>query len=237
MKEFEVVSISPNRPNIMYIVRERHDPDLDLVHLLDTLRSQLISTPRVVVYCRTLTMIGDLFAHFSYEMGTSQYYPPGAPKLSDNRLFGMFHAKTPQHSKDIILQSLTDPKGIVRVVFASVAMGMGIDLKGVDTIIHYGAPSSIEDYFQASGRGGRSGASARSIVYWKPSDCPRRKAPVTQHEHEVNDVRSYVENSSVCRRLWLNQYFNSQTAKPGDDPIMCCDVCALNASLVSTLQI
>ena len=34
--------------------------------------------------------------------------------------------------------------GTVRVVFASVAIGMGIDLHGVDTIIHYGAPSSIE---------------------------------------------------------------------------------------------
>ena len=34
---------------------------------------------------------------------------------------------------------------LVRVVFASVAMGMGIDLHGVNTIIHYGAPISIED--------------------------------------------------------------------------------------------
>ena len=47
-----------------------------------------------------------------------------------------------------------DCHGTVRVVFASVAMGMGIDLHGVDTIIHYGAPSSIEDYFQSSGRRG-----------------------------------------------------------------------------------
>ena len=45
--------------------------------------------------------------------------------------------------------------GTVRVVFASVAIGMGIDLHGVDTIIHYGAPSNIEDYFQASGREGK----------------------------------------------------------------------------------
>ena len=30
------------------------------------------------------------------------------------------------------------------VLFASVAIGMEIDLHGVDTIIHYGAPSSIE---------------------------------------------------------------------------------------------
>ena len=62
----------------------------------------------------------------------------------------------------IIMGSLQDFDATVRVVFTSV--GMGIDLLGVDTIIHYGAPSSIEDYFQASGRRGQSGDSAYSIV-------------------------------------------------------------------------
>lgn len=117
---------------------------------------------------------------------------------------------------------------MVRVVFASVAMGMGIDLRGVNTIIHYGAPSSIEDYFQASGRGGRSGDSAYSIVYWTPKDCPLRKDPATTHHREVNDVRRYLENSSVCRRKWLLEYFDPTSAKPGDDPMVCCDVCAAN---------
>ena len=65
-----------------------------------------------------------------------------APELSENCLFGMFHASTPQHSKDVIMGSLQDCHGTVRVVFANVAMGMGI-VHGVDTIIHYGAPSSI----------------------------------------------------------------------------------------------
>ena len=87
----------------------------------------------------------DLLSCFSYEMGKSQYYPPSAPELSENRLFGMFHA-TPQHSKNVIMGSLQDCHGTVRVVFASVAMGIGIDLHGVDTTIHYGAPSNIEDY-------------------------------------------------------------------------------------------
>ena len=49
---------------------------------------------------------------------------------------------------------------------------MGINLRGVNTSIHYGAPHSIDDYFQESGRGGRTGESARSIVYWKRTDCP-----------------------------------------------------------------
>ena len=104
-------------------------------------------------------------------MGKSQYYPPSAPELSENSLFGMFYASTPQHSKDVIMGGLQDCHGTVRVVFASVAMGMGIDLHGVDTIIHYGAPGSIEDYFQTSGRRRQSGDSAYSIVYRTPKDC------------------------------------------------------------------
>ena len=74
-------------------------------------------------------------------MGISQYYLPGAPELSVNRLFVMFHAKTPQQSKDNIVQSLQDPNGVVRVEFASIAIGMGIN-QGVNIILHYGAPSS-----------------------------------------------------------------------------------------------
>ena len=81
----------------------------------------------------------------------------------------MFHASTPQHSKDVIMRSLHDCHSTVRVVFGSVAMG--INIHGVNTIIHYGAPSSIDDYFQASGGGGRSTDSAYSIVYWTPKDC------------------------------------------------------------------
>ena len=65
----------------------------------------------------------------------------------------MYHGSTPPHNKEVITQSLLDPCGVVRVVFATLALGMGVDLQGVNTIIHYGAPCSIEDYFQESGQG------------------------------------------------------------------------------------
>ena len=60
---------------------------------------------------------------------------PGAPELCDNRLFGMFHASSPQHSKDVITSSSANPCGVVQVVFASVALGMGINLRGENNII------------------------------------------------------------------------------------------------------
>lgn len=65
--------------------------------------------------------------------------------------------------------------GVVRVVSATVALGIGINFKGLNRVIHYGAPSSIEDYFQESGRACRTGDQAKSTIYWKPLDAPLRK--------------------------------------------------------------
>ncbi len=49
-------------------------------------------------YCQSLDTCADLYAHFHYELGEASYYPPGSLHLSDYRLFGMFHANTPQHN-------------------------------------------------------------------------------------------------------------------------------------------
>lgn len=78
MVDYVTVSLSPNRPNIMYHVKERTNPDTDFAALLSTLRKKLITTPRVVVYCSTLVMCAALF---SYELGSDQYFPPGAPSI------------------------------------------------------------------------------------------------------------------------------------------------------------
>ena len=146
MSEVVTVKLSPNCSNIKFVERRRTDLETDFSESLSTLKEKQKDTLGVVVYCRTLMVCDDMFSRFSHEMGKSQYYPPSAPELSENHLFGMFHASTHQHSKDVIMGSLQDCHGTVRVVFASVAMGKGIDLHGVYTIIHYGAPSSSEDY-------------------------------------------------------------------------------------------
>ena len=92
-------------------------------------------------------MCANLYAHFNCELGDNSYYPPGSEQICSNRLFGMFHASTPANNKDIILKGLVEHEGVVRVVFATVALGMGVNFRDVNTIIHYGAPQSIDDYF------------------------------------------------------------------------------------------
>ena len=85
----------------LYVERRRTDLETDFSESLSTLKEKQKDTLRGVVYCRTLMICADLFSRFSYEMGKSHYYPPSAPELSENHLFDMFHASTPQQSKDV----------------------------------------------------------------------------------------------------------------------------------------
>ncbi len=143
----------------------------------------------------------------------------------------MYHSKTPQHNKDVIVASLTRDDGVVRVVFATMALGMGIDCVGLTQTIHYGAPRSIDDYFQESGRAGRGGEPSTSIMYWRPSDVPQRK----DNDHkiaEIATVRRYVENTEICRRYFLLHYFDPVLAESigRRDRLRCCDNCKAHFS-------
>lgn len=86
--------------------------------------------------------------------------------LNRSAITGMFHSNTPDYNKQVILRSLAKSDGVVRVVFATMALGMDVGFVGLNTIIHYGEPCSRDDYFQESGRTGRSGDFATSTVYW-----------------------------------------------------------------------
>ena len=140
------VHMSPDRHNICYSVKPRNDIDTDLVHILDDLRINAIKATRVIIYCQSLNLCADLYAHFLYELGNRSYYPRGASEVTNHRLFGMYHSSTSPHNKDIILKSLAVPHGTTRVVSATNALGMGVHFEGVNVIIHYGAPRSLDDY-------------------------------------------------------------------------------------------
>ena len=147
----QLVSLSPNRDNIYYDVVRRSTIESDLEEIVESLRVQLSKADRVIVYCRSRNMCADLYEHFHNSLGDSSYYPSGAPHLSVNRLFGMFHAQIAEHIKEHILTSMSKPVGTVRVVFATVALGMGVNFAGLNLILHYGALLALMITFKRVG--------------------------------------------------------------------------------------
>ena len=189
----------------------------DLAQLVESICSHRKKAERVIIYCHSLNLCANMYAHFHAELGDDSYYPPGAPHVSENRLFGMFHADTADHNKTVILHSL---------VFATVALGMGVNFSSLNTTIHYGAPRSIDDFFQESGRAGRSGQPAKSIVYWKPSDAPLRKDLSDPRNAEMAAMGRYLENCKECCISQLLSYFDRDLVYSVSDKLTCCDVCA-----------
>ena len=169
-------------------------------------------------------MCSNLYAHFVYELGEYSYHPLGTERIASNRLFGMFHSGTVDHNKEVIMKSMFKPDRTVRAVCATIALRMGVDFVGLNTVLHYGAPRSLEDYFQECGRAKRSGEQSYSTIYWSPADAPTQ---AMTHKEEIVRVRNYLENSEKCRRSsqLLEYYIRDFKTESEQKLLLCCDVC------------
>ena len=122
--------------------------------------------------------------------------------------------------KEKVLQSFTKIVDCnLRIVIATSAFGMGIDCKDIRRIIHWGAPSTLEQYVQESGRGGRDGEMSESLMLYG-----------NIHRYVDKDVRLYATNKDVCRRKLLYQDFLFASSDNSATNVIhacdCCDICA-----------
>ena len=74
-----------------------------------------------------------------------------------------YHGKDKRGEKDML-------SGKKHIIVATSALAMGVSIQNVDLVIHYNMPLSISDYYQMSGRAGREGQKARSILIYNSSD-------------------------------------------------------------------
>ena len=106
------------------------------------------------LYCRSYGDCADIYLFFKGYLGTCFTNPPGAPDLPRFRLVDMYMSCTESTVRDEIVRLFTMASSL-RVVIATVAIGMGIDCPDVRQVINFGSPCDIESYVQETGRAGR----------------------------------------------------------------------------------
>ena len=196
-----VVSVSPDKSNIKYFVTGFTTIDKTFGPIADQLIDAQSDMGRSIIFCPRLDDCCKLYRFFKQKLGHRFTIPNGSPDLCRNRIVDMFHSCTEPCIKDSIIKNFsTSPK--LRLVIATVAFGMGVDIHDIRNIIHFGACEDVPMYVQAVGRAGRDGGNASALL------LVRRKE---KNQHIDADMKAYCENSSICRREILFKDFDEHT--------------------------
>jgi superfamily II DNA helicase RecQ len=119
-------------------------------------------------------------------------------------------------------------RGKKRVIVATSALGMGVNIPNIWCIIHINWLFTVLDYAQESGRAGRDGLRSEAVMIVQEGQ--QRAAEDKQAEVEQQLVRAYVEGTdetATCRRVVLDGYLDRReeervVCKEGEEK---CDVC------------
>ena len=233
LKKCIVVVANPDRVNISYTKLFRHGQDVDaikaiLVPVANGLLQLKIEYPLTIVYI-PLKLCGFAYKLFEHVLGDKQYYPPGSFKIPANRMFAQFHAAQTNQMKDEILKQLCSRESIIRVVFATIAIGMGVDIPDIRQIIHVAPPCTVKAYFQETGRAGRDGKPSSACLYYNNRDIGKNRVGMQ------DDMCEYCISNDMCLRKLLLKSLNFKQDIIITPLHNCCSVCKVQCECLECL--
>lgn len=222
LRNYVIMRTTINRPNLWIEVREKTKNTTK--EIIDILAK---TSGCGIIYCLTTSDCDKM-----------------AQKLSESNIsVAAYHAKL-----DISERNLAQKQwkmGLVRVMIATIAFGMGIDKPDVRFVFHSSAPTSILGYYQEIGRAGRDGKFSTTILWYNLRDFERHKNLSNKVKSQTSrktisgielsshptlcNMREFCQNRTTCRRTLLLRAFGEVVQ---DDNRRCsgCDNCCLQLS-------
>src|SRR5476651_1138370 len=190
-----------DRPNIRYAIALKDDPKRQLLAFIKGAHAGESG----IVYCLSRAKVEDLAAWLTTQGVNALPYHAG------------LDASVRRRNQDAFLKT----EGLVLV--ATIAFGMGIDKPDVRFVAHLDLPGSLEAYYQETGRAGRDGLPADTLMLYGLQDVVMLKQMLQNSEgderhkrleqHKLDAMLSLCEETR-CRRQTLLAYFDEDMPEP-----------------------
>ena len=197
-----------DRPNIRYTIVDKDDARRQLLHFI----REECPGQAGIVYCLSRRKVEETAAWLQEQgLNALPYHA------------GMAQEMRAEHQTRFLRED-----GLIMV--ATIAFGMGIDKPDVRFVAHVDLPSSIEAFYQETGRAGRDGLPSETLMLYGAEDIALRSRFIERSD--APDLRKRMERQKLdallglaetagCRRQVLLSYFGDQCEPCGN-----CDTCA-----------
>ncbi|MFN4355370.1 DNA helicase RecQ [Parvibaculum sp.] len=193
LDDARVFSASFDRPNISYTIARKENARRQLRDFLRTRKGE-----SGIVYCLSRKKVEETAEWLAEE---------GFAALP-------YHAGLDRELRDANQDSFIKEDGVVLV--ATIAFGMGIDKPDVRFVAHLDLPSSVEAYYQETGRAGRDGLPAAAWMIHGMGDAALRRRMIDEGASPVEvkrvermklDALLGICETVTCRRQALLAHF------------------------------
>ncbi len=197
-----------DRPNIQYRIQQKNTPKVQLMRFL---RDEQANNSGII-YCLSRNKVEQIAEWLCTEGFTALPYHAGLP------------APTRQKNQQRFLRE----DNIIMV--ATIAFGMGIDKPDVRFVAHLDLPKSIEAYYQETGRAGRDGEPATTLLLYGLDDVVKLRQMMSNSEGSEEFKRNEQQRLNAmlglceittCRRQTLLRYFGDTLSQACGN----CDSC------------
>ena len=183
------------------------DADLIEYHKREIIRKRLKHTTngRVIIYTNTIKRVKALYKHLR-KHGFAVGYYHGKCKHKPRRLRRFREGKT-------------------RIMVATNAFGLGVDIPDIRLVIHHAPLIGLDDYLQEVGRAGRDGKKAEALLLWHPYDFTINRNLIQKNRldltgRELRDrldaldaLEKYAKDTQSCRWRLIRKFFGEKNGK------------------------